>query len=290
MGVLVNDFGAINIDERLIVGIDDSTISLANGCVCCEIDDDLVGAIESLIARDVRPEYIVLEASGIADPFGIAMTLGNQRVEDVVRLDGIISIVDLEQLFAHPEYPALQDLKLRQVGNSDMVILNKVDLVDQDQIRRTHEWIDEHIARVRKYETSYAEVPFEILLGVGGYSANTKDSAPVDHSHDDHTHDDHGFESWSYESQAPLSLDELRTTIKRLPGSVFRCKGIVYTDEDTDQPFVLQAVGRRSQLSQTAPEQLDTISRIVVIGAAGQLDPDELTRQFDSCIASPASV
>lgn len=133
--MLVNDFGAINIDEKLIDGVDDSTISLANGCVCCEIDDDLIGAIEALIGRDESPDDIILEASGIADPFGIAMTVGNRRFEDTIRLDGIISVVDLEQIFANPEYPALQDLKLRQIGNSDMVVLNKVDLVDDDRWR-----------------------------------------------------------------------------------------------------------------------------------------------------------
>ena len=86
--------------EKLIVGMDDSTISLANGCVCCEIDDDLIGVIESLIGRDESPDYILLEASGIADPFGIAMTVGNRRFEDTIRLDGIISVVDLAQIFA----------------------------------------------------------------------------------------------------------------------------------------------------------------------------------------------
>ena len=281
IGVLVNDFGAINIDEQLIVGMDDSTISLANGCVCCEIDDDLIGAIETMIERNERPDYILLEASGIADPFGIAMTVGNRRFEDTIRLDGIISVVDVEQIFAHPEYPALLDLKLRQIGNSDMVVLNKVDLVDADQVARVHEWIDERIPRVRTYETSYADVPLEILLGVGGFAVATREPSTSDHSHNEH-----GFESWSYESDAPLSLDALRDTIKRLPGSIFRCKGIVHTPGDS-KPIVIQSVGRRSTFTQTAPESsVDSTSRIVVIGASGTLDPIDLRKQFDDCIAS----
>ncbi|MDX2378899.1 MAG: GTP-binding protein [Acidimicrobiia bacterium] len=283
VGVLVNDFGAINIDEKLIVGMDDSTISLANGCVCCEIDDDLIGAIEGLIERDESPDYILLEASGIADPFGIAMTIGNRRFEDTIRLDGIISVVDLEQIFAHPDYPALQDLKLRQIGNSDMVVLNKVDLVDDEQVARVHEWIDERIPRVRTYETSYADVPLEILLGVGAHGGTRGESTGSHHDHE------HGFESWSYESDAPLSLDALRNTIKRLPGSVFRCKGIIHTTGDPE-PFVLQSVGRRSTFTQTAPAgRQDHISRIVVIGAAGTLDAGDLRAQFDGCVASRES-
>jgi G3E family GTPase len=281
VGVLVNDFGAINIDEKLIVGMDDSTISLANGCVCCEIDDDLIGAIDSLIGRDESPDYILLEASGIADPFGIAMTVGNRRFEDTIRLDGIISVVDLEQIFAHPEYPALQDLKLRQIGNSDMVVLNKVDLVDDDQVARVHQWIDERIPRVRTYETSYADVPLEILLGVGGFASGERERAAADHAHHEH-----GFESWSYETDAPLSLDALRDTIKRLPGSIFRCKGIVHTSDDST-PYVIQSVGRRSTFTHASPHvPLDGTSRIVVIGAAGTLEDADLQMQFDRCIAN----
>lgn len=280
VGVLVNDFGAINIDEKLIVGMDDSTISLANGCVCCEIDDDLIGAIEALIERDESPDYILLEASGIADPFGIAMTIGNRRFEDTIRLDGIISVVDLEQIFAHPEYPELQDLKLRQIGNSDMVVLNKVDLVDDAQVARVHDWIDERIPRVRSYETSYAEVPLEILLGVGEFAEGQRTLAPASHAHHGH-----GFESWSYESDRPLSLEALRAAIKRLPGSIFRCKGVVYTTEHSD-PVVVQSVGRRSTFTQTLPDgPRDHTSRLVVIGAAGTLDDTELRVQFDGCIA-----
>ncbi len=75
VGVLVNDFGSINVDAQLVVGVEDGMISLANGCVCCQIRDDLVQSIEDLIARPESVEYILLEASGVADPGGITMTL-----------------------------------------------------------------------------------------------------------------------------------------------------------------------------------------------------------------------
>ncbi len=76
VAVLVNDFGSINVDADLVVGVESGgdVISLANGCVCCNIRDDLLGAVYSVIARAERPEYIVLEASGVAEPSGIAST------------------------------------------------------------------------------------------------------------------------------------------------------------------------------------------------------------------------
>src|SRR5208283_5031671 len=70
VGVLVNDFGAINIDADLIVGVEGGTISLSNGCVCCQIRDDLIEAVVGLLARPEPIDYVLLEASGVADPAG----------------------------------------------------------------------------------------------------------------------------------------------------------------------------------------------------------------------------
>ena len=81
VGVLVNDFGSINIDAELVVGVDDNMISLANGCVCCQIRDDLVESVMTLLARPEAIEYILLEASG-ADPAGIFMTFNDSNLRD----------------------------------------------------------------------------------------------------------------------------------------------------------------------------------------------------------------
>ena len=81
VAVLVNDFGAINIDTELIIGVEDNAISLANGCVCCQIRDDLVETIEEVITRPEQPEYILLEASGVADPFVTQPATGCARFD-----------------------------------------------------------------------------------------------------------------------------------------------------------------------------------------------------------------
>ena len=142
VAVLVNDFGSINIDAELVVGIenDGDVINLANGCVCCNVRDDLVAAVTQVMDRDERPEYILLEASGVADPSGIALTFMDESMRDRIRLDSIMCVVDAEQVFAAPE---MMELKLRQVAFADLLILNKVDLVtpagdraDQGMARR----------------------------------------------------------------------------------------------------------------------------------------------------------
>ena len=75
VGILVNDFGSINVDAELVVDVDDGMIALANGGVCCQIRDDLVESFAELIDRDDPVEYVILEASGVADPASIYMTL-----------------------------------------------------------------------------------------------------------------------------------------------------------------------------------------------------------------------
>lgn len=297
LAVLVNDFGSINIDAELIVGVDNNMISLSNGCVCCQIRDDLIESVAALLARPEVIEYILLEASGVADPAGIFATFTDANLRERIRLDSVICVVDTDQVFAHPEYPPLMELKLRQVGFADMLILNKVDLAGAEQVAKVKAWLDEYFNRLRIVETNYCEVPYEILLGVGRFDPARAglNSHAVAHSctdancHDDHRESDHSkmFSTWSYETDRPLALEALRETLRKLPGSVYRAKGVVYTTDAPQRRAVLQVVGRRVDISLQdewggrAPR-----TQIVAIGAAGSIDARLLEKTFASCISA----
>ena len=142
VGVLINDFGAINIDAELVDGVEENTISLTNGCVCCEIRDDLVNSLEQLLTREDAIDYVLLEASGVADPEGIVMTFLDQKYEKLLRLDSITCIVDAEAVFTHGDNAELSTLKMRQIGFADMVVLNKVDLVGPEHIEVIRPFLD----------------------------------------------------------------------------------------------------------------------------------------------------
>jgi len=285
VAVLVNDFGAINIDTELIVDVEDNAISLSNGCVCCQIRDDLVETIEEVISRPEKPEYILLEASGVADPSGIAMTFAIPTFRDRIRLDSIISIVDTEQVFMDAGNPYLTILKLQQIGFSDMVILNKVDLVDDEQLQKVKDWISSKMRRVRMVEAVQCDVPLEILLAVGRFDPQQLVEADHGH-HQDTINHGHEFSTWSFETDKPISLDALTEMVKkRLPGNIYRCKGVVYAAEEPDRRAVVQVVGRRSDVS-LDEEWGDTQprTRIVAIGAPDSIDPNMLTAEFNACI------
>ena len=291
--VLVNDFGSINIDADLVVGVESGgdIISLANGCVCCSIRDDLLAAIFNVIERAERPEYILLEASGVAEPSGIAATFMDARLRDRIRLDSIMCVVDASQIFAAPE---MMELKLRQIAFADMLILNKADLVGRDEIDRIHAWLDKHFHRYRLVEAIRGNVPLEILLSAGRFDAAQLEEGLHYHNglacHDEHCHHDHdrdhnnAFSTWSYETETPLSLDALREVTRKLPASIYCCKGVIHSSDAPGRRAVLQVVGKRGDIA-LAEEWGDRRprSQIVAIGAYGKLDHAELQEVFDRC-------
>ena len=295
VGVLVNDFGAINIDAELVDGIEENSINLSNGCVCCEIRDDLVESLEQLLTREQAVDYVLLEASGVSDPGGIVTTFLSPKYEELLRLDSVTCVVDAEGVFKHGDSEEINFLKMRQIGFADMVVLNKVDLVGPEHIEVIKEWIDHHLKRVRIVESVRCDVPLEILLAVGrfepgntAFESNNNEHKDSEHSHS-HEHARGMFDTWSYESGRPFSLEALRQMVQReLPASVYRCKGIVFTDDSPDKRLALQIVGRRTELSELDDwGERRPRTQIVAIGESGGIDAQELQRKFDACIKLP---
>ncbi len=295
VAVLVNDFGSINIDAELVVGVESNVISLANGCICCTLRDDLVQTVMETVSRPEQPEYILLEASGVADSISIATTFINPKLRDRIRLDSITCVIDTEQVFAHPEYPQLADLKLRQIASADMLILNKVALAGPVLVEKVRSWIDHHFNNIRLVEADFCNVPYEILMGAGRFDpartatgdamGTREDAERAVHEHENH----HGqlFSTWSYETDRPLSLTALREMARKLPGGIFRCKGIVYAADVAQRRIVLQVVGRRVDVALL--DEWDGSrpgTRIVAIGAPGGIDATDLQRRFEACVAA----
>ena len=283
VAVMVNDFGAVNIDSSLVVGMDDQVISLSNGCICCQINDDLVRAVTGLMERSERPEYILIEASGIADPSSIAMTFTTPRFRSSIRLDSVTSIVDAEQVFA---FPKLEQLKLRQIAFSDLLILNKMDRVDRQGLARIKAWLGKHFRRIRIIESTYAEVPLEVLISVGRFDPAQLENDRLAQSHDGQSRNrhHHQFATWSYESDRPLRLAKLRRAAAALPENIYRVKGVVHSIDAPDRRAVLQVVGRRVDVALLQEWGEDTPrTQIVAIGAPGSLDTELLREKFDAC-------
>jgi G3E family GTPase len=130
--VLVNDFGAINIDAKLVVSVEGETVNLANGCICCTIRDDLVGACLGLLQRPEPPEYLFIEMSGVSEPMPVLNTFLETELGTIFILNSILAIVDAEQL---PKLSGeIGRLARTQIRTADIVVLNKVDLVSHGDL------------------------------------------------------------------------------------------------------------------------------------------------------------
>jgi G3E family GTPase len=293
IGVLVNDFGAVNIDAELVAGVEQNTISLTNGCVCCEIRDDLVASLEQLLSGKDAIDYVILEASGIANPEGIVMTFLSPRYEGLLWLDSVTCVIDAVGIFADGENDRLNVLKLRQIGFADLVVLNKTDLVGPEHVEVIREWIGLHKRPVRIVETSYSDVPIEILLGTGRFDSAAMTAGRADDMSVERPHDpdalDPGFDRWSYRTAEPISLDALHRMVRRdLPESVYRCKGIIHAADSPNTRLALQVVGGRTQIVDLGDwGERPRLSEIVAIGS--QIEDQQLNDLFEACLSRQVS-
>ena len=278
IGVLVNDFGSINVDAELITAVEDGMMSLANGCVCCSIRTDLIQAVLQLAERDDPPEHIVIESSGVADPAGVYEAFLQPEIRNSVLVDGVITIVDAEQVLGLPDAEA--KLARTQVAGGDLIVLNKTDLVDADTLSNVKDWIHELKPTVQIFDATYGRIPMEVLLGVEHQHETSRDDQPSSSHH----HHDLQFETWSYESDEPLNLGLLHQLLNHLPVTLFRAKGFVYAADQPNNRLLLQLVGRRAVLSvdrqwgDSPPK-----TQLVFIARNGTCDFGAIQRGLESC-------
>lgn len=311
MAVLVNDFGEVNIDAQLVVGVEGEMISLANGCICCTIRGDLETAVLDLIHAPDPPEYILIETSGVSDPGAVAITfVVSPELRARVRVDTILTIIDTEQLLQLDGQSAM--LARRQIAVADLLILNKVDLVPPETARLIKEMLRDFVPDVRVLETTYGRIPLELMLSVGRHTLDTlqpnatldihvhpekaaDDHPHHDHEHEhehthghDHEHDDHTlvFSTWRYRSERPFAYHALHEAIKTLPPTIYRAKGILYLTSSPERKRVLQVAGSRVHLTREGDWGEQTpYNELVFIGESGSIDAPLLQTVFDACLA-----
>ncbi len=245
LAVLVNDFGALNIDAELVASNAGDTIALTNGCVCCSIGDDLTTALIRVIEAPVPFDAVVIEASGVSDPWRIAQV---GLADPGLSMDGITVLVDASACLEHAADPLLADSLRRQLKSADLILVNKVDLADADRRQKVREWLKDAAGTTAVYETSHAVVPLVLLSGhalmtdvsarAGASSNDSREDIHADalnghgHAHHEQAHD-HGdlFDTWSCQPEHAFDSSALRALLRDMPAGVLRLKGIVRTDE-----------------------------------------------------------
>ena len=289
IAVLVNDFGAINIDAQLVVGVEGETVTLSNGCICCTIRGDLLKQTLKLLRREDLPEYIIIETSGVSDPIAVANTFLTPEIKPLAQLDSILVVVDADNILTLDEENF--GMALDQIAVADIVVLNKVDLVTAEELEdiktelmrqiapRTKmrkvflnvvdiktDLIRRAVSEARLLEATYGQVPLELVLGVGKYAPERlhrraerdvhvhgvdeeHDHDGAEHHHHEHTDHTLVFSTWSWTTDKPLSLKALRGMFEELPNTIYRAKGVIQLHDMPDNRMILQMVGKRASLT-----------------------------------------
>ncbi len=262
VGVLVNDFGAIGVDAALIAGQGGGVVSLANGCVCCAIGPDLGDSLARVVA--MVPERIVIEASGVADPWRIAQLA---RLEPSVALDAVLVLADATAFTTHLADSWLADTLERQVARADLVAISKTDAVPVEGRAATEAAVQRIRPGVRMAALEPGGLAGLLMLGTGpprdkGQASRRVADAPG-----------HGFRSWSWRDPPPLDEAALRRVMGTLPSSVLRAKGVCRVGPGA-VPHLLQMAGARWTLERWTPEQEAAEHGLVLIGTP-DLPPDD---------------
>lgn len=282
IAVLVNDFGEINVDAKLIVSIEGETVSLANGCICCTIRDDLLIEVEKLLATENPPEHIVIETSGVSKPLAVAETFMNPSVQSFVDVR-IIAVLDADT--AHDEQAEYSDLAIDHIRYTDLVVINKTDLVTPPQLVALKQRVEAIAARSRIWETTFGEVPLDLIFddqmseAMAGLRERNKPTTP----HKEHDHSEE-FATWTFRSQLKWSFSALQRAVEQLPLGIFRAKGIVRLDLETDDYGILQVTGRRGWLKLVEPESdkdKAVTTELVFIGKPGSVSNEDLKAHFE---------
>jgi G3E family GTPase len=316
--VLVNEFGEIGIDNDLVVATGDEMVELSNGCICCSINGELLDAVYRILDRAEPVDYLVVETTGLADPLPVAMTFLGSDLRDATRLDSIITLVDAENF--GPEILE-GEVARSQVVYSDMILLNKCDLVEPARIDSVEQELRAIKTDARILHSVKGEVPLPLLLSVGLFESD-RVVAQQDHSHCDHDHghcehdqehqhhSDHhhghlhhghhhhadhhhnhepgaieGFTSLSFQADGPFALRKFQNFLdNQLPAEVFRAKGILWFNE-SERRHVFHLAGKRFSIDDSDwPGERK--NQIVLIGKG--LDHATLQRQLQACVAKDA--
>ena len=294
IALVINEFGDLGIDGEILKGCGDETCSeedvveLANGCICCTVADDFVPTIEKLLAREDMPDHIVIETSGLALPKPLVKAFNWPEIRTRVTVDGVVTVVDADAasrgLFASDpaavqeqrekdealdhESP-LEELYEDQLNCADMVILNKADLVDEEELVRVEKEVQEQIKRaVKVIHSAHGSVAAEVLLGLDSAAEDDLESRPSHHDGPhDHDHDD--FESFHVDVPEISDPVALVAGLRKIVEShdILRIKGFLPV-KGKNMRLLVQGVGTRftHYFDREWREGEDRQGRLVIIG------------------------
>jgi cobalamin biosynthesis protein CobW len=277
IAVIVNDFGAVDIDAGLLGTVSDGVLSLKNGCICCSLQGDLLRTLASVIKREPPPDAIVIETSGVSDPAEIIRSLMDPVIFKVAPLETVVTLVDARRVLDAPDL-AQDPLWRSQLRAGDFVLLTKTDLLGGGERGRITEIIGRHKPASVVFDVIHGAVAPDLLFGRGISEARAVPRRAPSAAEP--------FKSVSWTSQAPLSLARFQQVVSSLAARTLRMKGVLVFAEHPAQPMLFQCVGTRATLSPSPLPPPDGLTaQLVLIGREGQIDAEAIDRVLQGIVA-----
>ncbi|MER2519129.1 MAG: GTP-binding protein [Bdellovibrionales bacterium] len=309
--VIVNEFGEIGIDNELIVGADEEVFEMNNGCICCTVRGDLIRILAGLMKRADRFDGILVETTGLADPAPVIQTFfADADVAAKTKLDSLVTVVDAKHL---PQRLKDSSEAVEQIGFADIVVLNKIDLVTEEELKKIERSIRSINAFAKIVLSERGNVPLDQFLGQGAFELrrilerepdfledacghehhhSPEHNDHHEHEHEHHDHQDHGhdasIQSFSLTSLRQIDLMKFEDWMGALRAEkgmdLLRYKGILDVAGSGDR-LAIQGVHMMMEGSPLAPwkEGDARLSRLVFIGR--NLDGKALREGFEACAA-----
>lgn len=277
--VLVNDFGAVNIDASLIIGNDGVTMTLSNGCVCCSIGGGFIETLSKVLDNEVSFDHIIIEASGVGDPWRIAEIA---LIEPGLRLNAVIALADASRVESLLMDARVGDTVRNQFERCDIVLLNKIDLLSRTEARAANAAVARLRDGIRIMETSKYTMP-DLPKGPQGAVSRFRAAEVFDAI--DH---ERQFRRWSYRRIDAFNRDRFEKALTQLPPQLLRLKGPCYFAGDA-QPSLLQMVGQDWSIT-SPPNELPEHGCTMLVGVGTDDLPDlrHLDAVLDGSLYQPA--
>lgn len=254
--VMVNDFGAINIDADLLESADGDTMTLTNGCVCCTMGADLFMAMGDALDRRPRPDHLVIEASGIADPARIAAAA---RAEPEMAYGGVAVVVDAQHWSALADDPQIGAQIRGQVAVADLLLISKA----ADGVPPALSARLAALSAAPQIDLADCDAVAPLLLG---------GLAPLQGKRDGGGHP--AYLGWSHEGPEAMTREALAARLAQAPQAIYRIKGLVRDPQG--RGWEVQVVGRSIEIKPALADVVQT--RLVAIAPQSGLTRDDITR------------
>ena len=290
-GVVLNELGEVNVEKDLFSN-DEPMLEMLNGCICCTIQEDLKQELSSFLEVYTKEkkqlDVILIEGTGIANPSEVVEALTHPDLMNRLQLQSIISLIDasrfLDYLSIFSSSKEIRTVLKQQVTNSSLLILNKVDLVNEKKLEKVmKKMVEMTNGQQEVVKTSYGEVSIDLLLKERVQTTTVSLKQPKQanddhhhHDHHEHHHHPHLFQAIKLDDVPVLDRVAFQKWLQGLPETVVRAKGIIQLTE-TPQPFQFQYSSGQLQLVKVDRKNF-TNTCIIIIGH--QLAVEEIRQSF----------